>query len=309
MTFPRFLTTAILAWVMLSATVAQAQRRRPTVKLTTTPIRSEEKLYKRTPQGELFLHVFYPPEWKPEDRRPVVVFFFGGGWKNGAYTQFVPQSEYFASRGLVAISADYRISSKHMTTPDKCVEDAKTAIRWVRTHAGELGIDPDRVIAAGGSAGGHLAAATALVAGFEDAADDRSVSTRPNALVLFNPALNLNRNPIRDADGNDIAAALSPTRFLKDDLPPTILFYGTADPMLAQGEEFVKKAQERGQRVELYTAEGVGHSFFNRTPWIEATARQADEFLTLLGYLSGTPTIVQSEDAPDLKRFATPKSE
>ena len=75
------------------------------------------------------------------------MFFFGGGWKNGSYLQFVAQSDYFASRGMVAASADYRIESIHHTTPDKCVEDAKSAVRYLRQHASELGLDPDKVVA------------------------------------------------------------------------------------------------------------------------------------------------------------------
>jgi acetyl esterase/lipase len=170
---------------------AAAQQPKPAVKLTDAKVTTADHVYKKTAEGELTLQSFFPPDWKATDQRPVVVFFFGGGWKNGAYTQFVPQAEYFASRGLVALSADSRIESKHKTTPDKCVEDAKSAIRWVRANAGKLGAHPDRVIASGGSAGGHIAACTALVDGFDAADDPKDTSCVPAALLLFNPALNL----------------------------------------------------------------------------------------------------------------------
>ena len=170
---------------------AQTPRGRfPEVKLTEGPVRHEERVYKTTQQGELRLHLSLPEDWKAADKRPVIVFFFGGGWANGSYLQFVSQSDYFASRGLVAASADYRISSIHHTQPDKCVEDAKSAVRYLRQHAVELGIDTSRVIASGGSAGGHIAACTALVSGFDADTDDKSISAVPDALVLFNPALN-----------------------------------------------------------------------------------------------------------------------
>ena len=106
-------TRLIVAALALGLSVASSHAQRPKKadrpKLTTATIKSDDLLYKATPQGELKLHVFYPPGWKATDRRPVIVFFFGGGWRNGSYTQFVPQSEYFASRGIVTVSADYRI--------------------------------------------------------------------------------------------------------------------------------------------------------------------------------------------------------
>ncbi len=157
------------------------------VTLTDQSIRSEKRLYRKAPEGDLYLHIYYPPDWKAEDTRPAIVLFFGGSWKVGSYRQMEPQAEYFASRGLVAVAADYRIFTKHHTTPDKSIEDAKSAMRWVRSHAKELGVDPEKIIAGGGSAGGHLATATALLDDFNAEGDDVSVSCKPCALVLFNP--------------------------------------------------------------------------------------------------------------------------
>ena len=110
--------------------------------------------YKSTPQGDLKLDVFLPAGHKPTNKRPVIVFFFGGGWATGAPNQFYQQARYFADRGFVAISADYRTFNKHKTTPFECVADGKSAIRWVREHAKELGVDTQKVVASGGSAGG-----------------------------------------------------------------------------------------------------------------------------------------------------------
>lgn len=297
----------ILAWIVAVLVVAPAmaqekgkQAQRP--KLTSAAIKSQEQLYRKTPQGELLMHLYYPNDWKASDKRPVIVFFFGGGWKNGSYTQFVPQAEYFASRGLVCAIADYRIESKHKTTPDACVEDAKAAVRWVRSNASKLGVDPDKLIASGGSAGGHLAAAAAFCEGFDAKDDDIKISCKPNALVLFNPALNMtnSKRAITDASGNDIAKAFSPTLFLKKDAPPTILFFGTADALIAHGEEYQKKSAALGNRVELWTAAELGHGFFNRAPWCEVTARQADAFLVSLGYLKGDATIKLPAGTPGL---------
>jgi acetyl esterase/lipase len=271
---------------------AQDKGKKERPKLTDVKIETEKFLYRKAPEGELYLHVFLPPGWKASDKRPVIVFFFGGGWKNGAYTQFVPQAEYFASRGIVAACADYRIANKHKTTPDRAVEDARAAIRWVRNNAAKLGIDPGKVIGSGGSAGGHLAAAAALLDGFDAAGDDTKASCKPNALVLFNPALNLvGFATIRDGKDNDITKAFSPTLGLKKGAPPTLLLFGTSDRMLTQGEEYLKKAAELGVKAELYTAAEQPHGFFNRPPWLQATTARADEFLTGLGYLSGKPAV------------------
>jgi acetyl esterase/lipase len=281
-----FVLALIASWTV----PALAQQRKAPIKLTDAKVTTADHVYKRTPEGELTLHGFFPPDWQATDRRPVIVFFFGGGWKNGTYTQFVPQAEYFAGRGLVAFSADYRIASKHKTTPDKCVEDAKSAIRWVKANASKLGIDPDRVIASGGSAGGHIAACTALVDGFDSPEDPKGLSCVPAALLLFNPALNLPRE-VKDAKGEDIAAKISPTRFLTKKSPPAWVVFGDADAMLAQGEEYAKKAKERGVPVELYTAPKQPHGFFNRSPWIESTTAAADEWLVKQGYLKGNGTL------------------
>jgi acetyl esterase/lipase len=277
----------------------------PPPKLTEQAIRSEERLFRKTPEGELLLRLYYPPDWKKEDARPAIVFFFGGGWKNGSYRQFVPQAEYFASRGLVTASADYRILSVHKTTPDKCVEDAKSAIRWVRSHAKDLGIDPGKIIASGGSAGGHLAAATALLDGFNAPDDDLSISCKPNALVLFNPALNLTLladRKILDSKGADISRPFSPTVFLHKSAPPAVIFFGSADRMLAHGEEYAAKAKTLGVRADLHIAADMPHGFFNRSPWTEVTAQKADEFLASLGYLKGAPTLKLPNGAPRLEK-------
>src|SRR5262245_25583025 len=91
--------------------------------------------YKTIKEGPLEIVVHYPPGWKESDRRPAIVFFFGGGWTNGRITQFETQAEHLARRGMVAARADYRVKSRQGVTPDRCVEDAKSAVRWLRASA------------------------------------------------------------------------------------------------------------------------------------------------------------------------------
>jgi acetyl esterase len=133
----------------------------------------------------LKVYIFNPANHKPADKTPAIVFYFGGGWVGGTPTQFAMQAKHLAARGMVAICAEYRTKKSHKTTPFECVMDAKSCMRWVRKNAKDLGIDPKRIAAAGGSAGGHLAAATATLTDFDED-KDKSVSCKPNALVLFN---------------------------------------------------------------------------------------------------------------------------
>jgi acetyl esterase/lipase len=289
---------------------AQEKKARPgktakvTVKLTSQPVKTSEVIYKTTPQGTLKLHLFSPQEAGPA--RPCVVFFFGGGWRSGSYLQFVPQAEYLAARGIVAACADYRILNEHKTLPDKAVEDAKSAIRWVRAHAAELGVDPAKIIAAGGSAGGHLAACTALVSAYDAEGDDKAVSAKPAALVLFNPAMNIStlfKQRVTGAENGmtlEMAEAITPNSFVAKDTPPAILFFGTADKLKEGGDEYVKKARALGLRAEMWGAPEMPHGFFNREPWIQVTALKMDEFLTSLGYLVGPPTLTLPVGAPAL---------
>jgi acetyl esterase/lipase len=249
----------------------------------------EESVYKKTPQGDLKMYIHSPPGWTAQDKRPAIVFFFGGAWTSGQVTQFEPQAKYLAQRGLVAARADYRVRSRHGTTPDKCVEDAKSAVRWLRANAAKLGIDPQRIVASGGSAGGHIAACTATIPGREAEGEDLSISSRPNLLVLFNPVLNT--VPVGEKFGmGEMARKISPNHFLTKEVPPALIFFGTEDRLNEGGKEYLAKAKALGLDAQMYMAPGQGHGFFNRSPWQERTTFLMDEFLTAHGYLQGKPT-------------------
>ncbi len=260
------------------------------------PARTKTFVYKTIGQTRLDMAVYYPVGWKKTDKRPAIVFFFGGGWNSGTIAEFKGQADYLAGRGMVAACADYRVKSRQGVTPKECVEDAKSAVRWLRKNAAMLGIDPKRVAASGGSAGGHLAASTALTPGLDEPGEDLSISSQPDALVLFNPVLDLTAPKRAGLVGNNqaLANALSPTFHLRKDSPPTILFYGTADELLSQGEAFMERSKALGHHAELYTAEGQKHGFFNWEPWRERTMQRMDEFLTSIGYLAKM-TVTQTQ--------------
>lgn len=252
--------------------------------------------YKTVGDVELTLHVFNPPGHEAKDKRPAIVFFFGGGWNGGSPDQFYPQSEYLASRGMVAISAEYRVKKQHKTSPRECVQDGKSAVRWVRANSGSLGIDPNKLAAGGGSAGGHVAAAVALTDGFNEKGEDLFVSCRPNALVLFNPVFDNGPTGYGHDRVKAYWEAFSPMHNLDESAPPTIVFLGTRDSLIpvATAEEYKSRMEALGARCELRLYEGQPHGFFNQ--WkknhkYRETMIETDEFLASLGYLKGEPTL------------------
>lgn len=267
---------------------------------------STSHVYKTIGATKLSLHVFNPPGFQASDRRPAIVFFFGGGWTNGSPGRLAPQCQYLASRGMVAITADYRVRSRNQSTVEQSTADAKSAVRWVRAHAAELGIDPDRIAAGGGSAGGHLAAATATLEGADEPGEDKSVSAVPNALILFNPAVRLpilaeNKAVKGKADTGSRFAGdpqlISPAHHIRAGQPPAIIFHGTADKTVPfkSVEKFRDDYLKAGNRCELVAYEGEGHGFFNwdrddKKNFI-STLTKSDAFLKSQGWLTGEPNV------------------
>jgi acetyl esterase len=251
--------------------------------------------------GEVALSLYrFEPSTGPRENRPAIVFFFGGGWNSGSPAQFQEHCRHFASRGMVAITVDYRVASRHQVKPTACVADGKSALRWVRANAARLGIDPQRIAAAGGSAGGHVAAAVATLPDFDEPGDDRAISCVPNALVLFNPALVLAEMEGVELQGFGTRVPperlgtephkLSPAHHVKRGTPPTIIFHGTADTTVpySTAEAFTRVMHAAGNRCELVGYEGQPHGFFNHgraNGRYAETLAAADDFLVSLGWL------------------------
>lgn len=251
-------------------------------------------LYKEIDTTRLFMEVLYPQE-SLEQKLPAIIFFFGGGWKGGTIEQFRPQAKYFASRGIIAVLADYRVASRHNSTPFDAVRDAKSAIRFLRLKAEELRIDPDKIIAAGGSAGGHLAAAAGLIEGLEEKGEMLEISSKANALVLFNPVYNNGPGQYGYDRIGERYLEISPFHNIKKGAPPAIVFFGTEDPLVSPetAMAFDAAMEEMGSRCETFLYEGQKHGFFNHSKpkYYRETLYQTDKFLKSLGYLEGEAEI------------------
>ncbi|MBU63080.1 MAG: alpha/beta hydrolase [Opitutae bacterium] len=266
---------------------------------------AREEVYKTIGDTKLKLWIFEPEGHKKSDKRPAVVFFFGGGWRAGTPGQFEMQCKYLASRGMVAITADYRVSSRNDTKATACVEDGKSAVRWIRKNARTLGVNSAKVAAGGGSAGGHVAAAIATVPGFEK---DEKTSSVPNALLLFNPALILAEVPGKfEVSAEKMASRkerigtdpqkISPYHHVRKGLAPTIIFHGTNDDAVPfrTVQLYEKQAQALGNSCKLVAFEGKPHGFFNWGRFDNESFREtmlaSEHFLAKLGWIKGKSTI------------------
>jgi acetyl esterase/lipase len=247
------------------------------------------EIYRKIDSTELRLWIF--GESSPETRKPAIVFFFGGGWNSGTPEQFADQARHFAKRGMIAITADYRVRSRQGVKVVECVKDAKAAIAWVRENSQRLGIDPEKIAAAGGSAGGHLAASTGTLTGFGN-------DERPNAMILFNPACTLaptaNWSPSSGAKSELGAKRLgveaeliSPTHHVGRHTPPTLILHGKSDTTVpyASVVAFDNEMKKSGRQCKLIGYDGAGHGFFNRGENYHKTLGEADDFLVELGWI------------------------
>ena len=253
------------------------------------------EVYKTIGTVKLNAFIYFPPYFKPTDKRPCILLFFGGGWNGGDPAKLAPQAQYLASRGMVAITPDYRVKTRQGTTPKECVKDGNSAVRWARKNAKRLGIDPARIVAGGASAGGHVAAATQTALIYDEPAEDLTISSDPNALVLFNPVYDNGPGPPPGYGYETVQAYwrdISPIDNIRPIFPPTIVFLGTSDDLIpvATAQKFKQLVEAVGGRNDLKLYEGREHGFFNSDqPDYLAVLEETDQFLVSIGYLQPKP--------------------
>ena len=262
-----------------------------------TPEKVPTIVYKTINGRDLRLFVFYP--WsKPGTVSPAIVLFHGGGWYSGNPSRLFAQCRYLASRGMVAFSVEYRTHDKFGGSPFDAVRDGKSAIRWVREHARDLRIEPNRIAAGGGSAGGQIAAAAGTVVGKEEPGENLSVSSRPNALVLFNPVIDNGPGGYGYHRLGNLYRKISPLHNINKNHPPTIILTGEKDAIvkLSAVRDYKKRLNHLGIRCDLHIYPGQPHGFYQYharepNPNFVATMREVDRFLESLGYLKSGPDL------------------
>lgn len=252
-----------------------------------------KEVYKEIEGKSLDLHIFYPDDAVPAEPAPAIVFFHGGGFSKGQPKSFYFACDYFASRGMVAMSGRYRLAKGKEKI--KCLKDAKSAMRYIKKNAAKFGIDPDRIVSAGGSAGGSLAGAMATSRIINEDTDDLSITIDPVALVLFNPIGVGTEEPSGFMLWSpEVTADFTPGTSLHSEMPPVLCLWGENDKFVGpQGmKRFQEAVQALGVRCEIESYPGQAHSFFDNTrEWVITTLSRADVFLASVGVLEGEPKV------------------
>lgn len=301
----------VVAWMLSSTAVSEeAGSIRLEELWEDTPVTRELphdwRIYRRTRlpnrlHEQLPLYLVRPADVRPGEQRPSVVFVHGGGWSAGDAAQWFPQCRYFARRGVVTASIEYRLRCDEVDV-EGCLADCKSAVRYLRRHAEELGIDPQRIAVVGESAGGHLAAALGTIEGFDHPEDDLSVSSSPDLLILLNPITDLSTRWGDTLGGK--AIALSPLHHVSDLTPPTLLVHGDADTCvdIEHSRAFLQRMEELGRPCRLLELADAGHAFavFKYGPdhFVQRTILEIDRYLAAQGWL---PQEAGLESLPDAR--------
>lgn len=266
------------------------------------PVIRVSPIYKEVDGRVLRAHVFRAPDLQEAAGNAAVAFFHGGGWAFGEPAEFFAACKRYARKGMVSVSFEYRLSINpdgsypHPDiSPIESVKDARSAVRWLRANAADLGVDPDRIVASGQSAGGQLALATALLHGMDEATDDRAVSPAPNAIVLYSSCVNTLEPWIDNllGDRSERIWDISPYHRLRAGMPPVLAFHGDDDGTVLYYTigMFQRKMRQLGNAYELVTLPGRDHylggdrdgeyaGYFD-----EAILEQTDAWLRRLGIL------------------------
>ena len=284
----------------------------------------ESMVYKSTSDTLLKIYYKIPSTRKKKYKFPAIIWIHGGGWTAGNANIFFEHAVYFANRGAVGISIEYRLIGKNKSNSiiDEII-DCKSAIRFIKLHAKELNIDTTKIVVAGDSAGGYLAASMITLDAFNDVADNLSISAVPNAVILYNPCVdmgvfphikNLFAQPIKLAPSvsdtifflqknHDLVKQLSPLYNIQKNNTHALLLHGLNDKVIypEQSEQFTNKMNEVGNIARLILLPDTRHAFV--VPHYTASEEkvvysvlEADQFLISLGFLSGKPNLVSGND-------------
>lgn len=248
--------------------------------------------FKVTEKRPLTISFLYPDDWDKRTDWPILVFYYGGGWVKGSIGQFLPQAKHFAAKGTVCALVEYRVKNIDGTDPFTALADAKSAMRYIKGNSSRHRIDSSRVVAIGGSAGGHLAAACELVKGYDDPKDDLSVGTQVSALVLFNPVLDNGPKGYAYNRIGERYTSFSPFFQDKKDMADALIMLGTNDHLIPVEtmQTFCESVRQTGSHCELVLYPGAKHGFFNKASgnglYYEKTLQEMENFLSKKNFLT-----------------------
>ena len=228
--------------------------------------------YKKTGNANLKLHIFKPK--KPKSKSSVL-FFHGGGWAFGSSYALFKICRDISNEGILCVSADYRLALKHNSKVTDSMNDARDAFDWMIDNSSKLNIDKNNIFVGGGSSGGHLAASLAMIPN-----EKGETYNNIKAMIFFNPALNTSffdrelPNNINDRrkklwlyiqklfEGK--SNELSPSNYIKEGLPPSIIFHGKSDRTVPINiiEEFTNEMTKKGNSIKLLKWDNKGHQFY-----------------------------------------------
>ena len=246
----------------------------------------EIKIFKQMGNVALEAHIFYPEGFKVGDERPAYLFFHGGGWAIGIPEWGYKKCKKYRNQGMVAVSFEYRLIDIHRSNILNCIADAKSAIRWTRAQAKNLGVDPDKIVAAGFSAGAHLSACTAIIKGLEES-QNHTFSSKPNAIVVQSASYNTTKSKWFAKQSNQQPESISTFHQLDKNLVPALFFHGTEDHLapISEFTEFKDKMDALGHSYDFKIFENVGH-FFNDPEANKTVDEMTEAFFRKLGYLN-----------------------
>ena len=259
-----FRNCCLVVACLLVHSAALAQVKRPLDPIAAKIEPDRMVTYKQVGDRELKLHIFEPEGHTPRNRRGAFVIFHGGGWSGGTPRRTYPFADYFRTRGMVVFSVEYRLLRENSgVTVFDCVRDGRSAVRYIRKCADALGVNPQKIVVAGCSAGGHVAAATALFEGVDEGSDDVDVSSIPDALVLYYPVIDTSARGYGQKKIGDAWRQISPVHHVRQGLPPTIVFHGTADTVTPYegAVQFAQKMSKAGNDCQLVSHDNGKHGY------------------------------------------------
>jgi len=197
-----------------------------------------------------------PAGWNKSKRLPALIMYFGGGWSGDCAGEFKWMKNYFVDQGFVVFIAEYRLGAP---IEQKAIPDSKAAVRWVRANADTLGVDPQKIISYGSSAGGHLAAAVGTVKGYELPGENLAISSRPNCILSLWPVMDLTKSFTNMTSVDP--KLVSPAWALSDTVPPILVMMGSNDPYMSGVKQFNTNAAAYKFEHQYKEFPNAGHDF------------------------------------------------